>query len=100
MKLRSLITSFLALAGLALVHCSSLADQCSKAAPTPGVTCDNEGLQCPYSIDQPNCDGTSTTIATSCFCTEAAWSCPAPVDPVDCPPATDDGGGGDDAAAE
>lgn len=57
----------------------------------PGVSCTDEGLECPHDLatQSPACDGTTTTIATSCTCENDKWSCP---DPVAC-----DGGAAEDA---
>ncbi len=77
--------------------CSDLSSECASSTIVPSGTCNHDSLQCPYSLDQPNCDGTSTSIATSCVCQHGAWSCPSA---VACEAATDDAGGGDDGAAD
>ncbi len=75
--------------------CTDLSAACANATVKPGASCQNDSLQCPYSLDQPNCDGTSTTIASSCVCQQGAWACPSP---AACPEPTDDGG--DDGATD
>lgn len=62
---------------LALGACSDLADECAKASVTPGAACNNDNLECPYTLQQPNCDGTFTPVSTSCVCQQSAWSCPS-----------------------
>lgn len=79
-----------------------------------GLTCTSTDLQCPYTVTVTACDGTSSTVASSCTCTkdpgsngEAKWACADPG--TECPDAatTDDGGGdaatddaGDDSATD
>jgi hypothetical protein len=65
----------------------------AKSAITPGASCDNDDLQCPYDLATPSaaCDGTSTTITTSCICSQGSWQCPAAF-------TCDAGASGDDAA--
>jgi len=57
--------------------CSDLSSQCANDHPSPGASCGNNGLGCPFTLQQPNCDGTFTAISTSCVCQQSAWSCPA-----------------------
>jgi hypothetical protein len=83
--LSGLFVSFIAVASLGA--CSSLADECKKATVTPDGTCSEDALQCEYDLQQDNCDGTFSTVATSCVCTGGAWSCP---DPIPCPAPVDD----------
>jgi hypothetical protein len=42
-----------------------------------GVVCASAGLQCGYDVSVTHCDKSVTTIATSCFCTDGVWKCPA-----------------------
>ena len=79
--------AFLVAAGFVLVlGCTDLSSECAKATPTPDGDCTSDNLQCPFELDQPNCDGTSTAIETSCTCTSGAWACPSAV------PCADDSG--------
>jgi hypothetical protein len=86
--------------------CNDVGSCPGKETITPGGACSGDSLECAYDLATPSpaCDGTSTTIATSCVCTSGAWVCPSA---VSCPSAGDDGGavadgqgeeGGDDAA--
>jgi hypothetical protein len=74
-----------------------------------GVSCASTDLQCPNTVTITACDGTKTTVASSCTCTKqpassagAKWVCADPG--TACPDAgpTDDGGGdaGDDSATD
>jgi hypothetical protein len=90
-----ILAVLLAVAGLAGGACGDLSSECASATVSPARLCNNDGLQCPYSLDQPNCDGTFSSVATSCVCQHGAWSCPSA---VACEAATNDGGGDDGAA--
>jgi hypothetical protein len=77
--------------------CNSGVGSCpDKTAISAGASCSDDNLQCPYDLATPNpsCDGTNTTIETSCTCTSGTWVCP---DAVECPAAED---GGDEAATD
>ncbi len=79
MKLSSLF-SYVAAFGLIMsTACSDLGSECAKAQVSPSASCGNDKLQCPFTLDQPNCDGTSTSVSTSCVCTGGSWVCPSPV---------------------
>ncbi len=75
---------------------TGFADCPAKETITPGDTCKDDNLQCPYDLTgpAPACDGTQATTATSCTCDKGHWSCP---DPVSCD--TDAAGGGDEAGS-
>lgn len=80
----------------------------TKDALVSGAACTMRDLQCPFDTTQTACDGTVTTISTSCVCTAnpgapSTWSCPAPW-VCDAGGARDDGaasgeGGGDDGSS-
>ncbi len=93
MKLRTvlIVPAVGVLSLIVSVACSSPGEQCAKATVAADGPCTEETLQCPFSIDQPVCDGSGTTsaLATSCVCTSGKWACPSP---VDCPAPDDDGG--------
>jgi hypothetical protein len=61
--------------------CNQQADCPAKGAIVPNAACPGDGLQCPYDLQTPSpaCDGTTTTLASSCTCTDQGWSCPSPV---------------------
>jgi hypothetical protein len=44
--------------------------------------CTDDNLDCPYDLssEPASCNGTTTTIKTSCVCTKGTWKCPSPVD--------------------
>jgi hypothetical protein len=73
--------------------CNNVGSCPAKETIMPGGPCSGDSLECAYDLatENPACDGTNTTIPTSCTCTKGAWVCP--------PPASceggDDGGGGD-----
>jgi hypothetical protein len=99
----------------ALGACNSGTGDCpQKQSIQPGAPCSDDNLQCAYDLDTPSpaCDGTTTTIASSCTCTKGTWSCPSAVDcggdgsvgndgsandggPDGAEGSTDDGGAGD-----
>jgi hypothetical protein len=87
----------------ALGGCNSGTGDCPpKASIQPGGSCSDDDLQCPYDLSTPSpaCDGTTTTIPSSCTCTDGTWACPSPVvcgggDAA----ATGDGGEGDAPAS-
>ena len=53
-----------------------------KAGVVPGDSCSHDKLQCAYDLMTPAvaCDGTTTTIETSCTCTDGTWACPSAVE--------------------
>ncbi len=74
--------------------CNEVGDCPADAATIhDGDPCSGEGLQCAQDVTFTACDGTQQTIASSCTCTEGAWSCPSEPD-------CDAGGGGDDAGED
>jgi hypothetical protein len=77
------VLPFLALGLFAgLGACNSGTGNCpAKETIQPGASCDDEHLQCAYDLatPAPACDGTSTTISSSCTCTNGTWACPDPV---------------------
>ncbi len=94
-----------AVAGALAFHaaCNSGTGSCPSSGVDPGASCDDEHLQCAYTLATPSaaCDGTQTTIASSCTCTHGTWACP---DPFECEAGAaetgdDGGGGGDDGGA-
>ena len=90
-------------AALILSGCNDVGSCPAKTSITPGSACEGDSLECAYDLATPSpaCDGTSTTISTSCTCTKGTWACPAP---VACAPSGDDGGGddggGDDGSSD
>jgi hypothetical protein len=89
-----LLAAVLAIVG-SLAACSNGTGTCpAKETIQPGASCDNDDLQCAFDLatPDPSCDGTQTTIATSCTCKKGTWSCP---DPVAC---STDAGGGDETS--
>jgi hypothetical protein len=63
--------------------CNSGTGSCpDKAAVVPDGPCSDDKLQCAYDLMTPAvaCDGTTTTIETSCTCTNDHWVCPAAVE--------------------
>jgi hypothetical protein len=76
-------------------------DSCpSKESVAPGRPCGGDYYQCAYDLTGPSpaCDGTSTTISSSCICFAGAWTCPAATTCADAATG-DDGAGGNDGAA-
>lgn len=65
---------------LALAGCTNQGDCPAKPAIAPGGACNDETLQCAYDLASPSqaCDGSQTTLATSCICTDGVWQCPEP----------------------
>jgi len=53
-----------------------------KAGIVPGASCSDDTLQCAFDLMTPAvaCDGTTTTIETSCTCTDGTWACPSAVE--------------------
>ncbi len=66
---------------LALSACNDVGQCPAKEAVTSGGACSGDMLECAYDLATPSpaCDGTNTTIATSCVCTKGVWQCPSPV---------------------
>lgn len=79
---------------LAACQADRIGDCPAKATLSNGAACSDEGLQCPYDITQTACDGTTSTVSSSCLCQSGTWSCP---DSWQC--AVDAGDDGGDAAA-
>lgn len=112
----NLRTTLLALLGVAaasaLVFGAACSDNNTDACPDKGTTdkpgiksgdpCTARDLQCPIDVLVTGCDGTQTTVASSCTCSvtssnSGTWVCTDPGN--QCPPlATDDGG--DDGSAD
>ena len=68
---------------VAVAACNSGAADCpAQASVQPGAPCTDDNVQCAYSLSSPSpaCDGTTTTLASSCVCVDKTWSCPSPVD--------------------
>ena len=59
-----------------LSACGGAIDPCPSNVAN-GVVCASDGLQCGYDVSVTHCDKSVTTVATSCFCTNGAWKCPA-----------------------
>jgi hypothetical protein len=67
----------------AVTACNNGTGSCpDKAAVVPGASCSDDNLQCAFDLTTPAvaCDGTSTTIETSCTCTDGTWACPSAVE--------------------
>jgi hypothetical protein len=60
---------------------TGLGDCPATSTIKPNGPCTDDNLECPYDLSsQPaSCNGTLTTIKTSCVCTKGTWSCPPPV---------------------
>lgn len=50
----------------------------TKGSIKPDASCADDQLQCAYDLVTPSaaCDGTTTSIPSSCMCTSGAWVCP------------------------
>jgi hypothetical protein len=83
----------------ALGGCNDVGSCPAPAAITPGGSCSGDSLECAYDLPSPSpaCDGTNTTIPTSCVCTKGSWVCPSP---VSCEGGSGDDGGGDGATGD
>lgn len=89
-----------AVLAVAVDACNDVGDCPGAGAVAPDGTCTGDMLSCPYDMAtaSPACDGTNTTISTSCVCTKGKWACPSP---VSCPgDATADGGGRDASSGD
>jgi hypothetical protein len=87
----------------AVPACNSGTASCpAKETITAGGSCDDEKLQCAFDLatPAPACDGTSTTVPSSCICTSKKWVCPDPVECGDAAPPADDAAATDDGAAD
>lgn len=60
--------------------CNSGNGACPTTPIVPDDPCSDDDLQCAFDLSTPAaaCDGTTTTIPTSCTCTKGHWECPAP----------------------
>lgn len=47
-----------------------------------GATCNGDDLQCEREVTLTACDGTQSTVASSCACTDGKWDCPDPGAPA------------------
>jgi hypothetical protein len=98
MNLRVTLICLLAIAGAGGLAVGACSDNNTDACPntlTAGASCDSPDLQCAVDVPITACDGTQSTVTSSCTCqvtsTSNAWVC---VDPGNqCPDAesTDDG---------
>ena len=102
-------TTFILVVGFfaAIGACNSGTGDCpAKESIQPGAPCSDDNLQCAYDLSTPSpgCDGTTTTIASSCTCMKGTWSCPSPIDCGGTDASTGDDGsatdGGPDGAEE
>lgn len=91
---------------MGVAGCTNVGDCPSASVVTPGGSCTGDMLSCPYDLATPSpaCDGTMTSISTSCVCTKRAWTCPASVSCPDAAAAADGGGadetGGDSSVSD
>ena len=79
MRPRSFLFAAVVAAALAaFAGCNSLADCPAAAEVVPGGACSGNDLQCAYTLSTQTaaCTGMTTTVATSCTCTDGAWVCP------------------------
>ncbi len=72
-----------ALGALATANCSGRGMCPPHGQMVTGATCYGEQLQCPYGVSITACDGTTSTIVSSCSCENGKWACPDPGTP-DC----------------
>lgn len=87
----------------AVPACNSGAGTCpAKETITAGGACDDDKLQCAFDLvtPAPACDGTNTTVPSSCLCTGKNWVCPDPVACGDAAAPEDDAGATDDGQAD
>ena len=56
--------------------CQDSNDCPAKEQIKPGASCGSSDMQCAYDVPQTACDGTKSTVESSCFCTDGKWSCP------------------------
>ena len=80
--------------------CNTGSGKCpDKAAVVPGASCSDNKLQCAFDLVTPAvaCDGTSSTVETSCTCTDLTWACPSA---VECDAGADPGEAGEDASED
>ncbi len=69
---------------LATVGALSSADCSGRGSCPPhgqmvtGDTCHGDQLQCPYEVTITACDGTTSTVTSSCSCQNGHWACPDP----------------------
>lgn len=106
MKLRTILPALAVVAAAltAFGACSdNNTDDCpAKTALKNGDNCTSTDLTCPFDITITGCDGTDSTVASSCTCTSGQWVCADPGQ-SQCPPADDaamDDGSMDDAAMD
>ena len=66
------------LAALASANCSGRGSCPPHGEMATGATCHGEQLQCPYDVVITACDGTTSTITSSCSCENGQWACPDP----------------------
>lgn len=100
------IAGIIALIGTTMGACNDQGDCPAKESIVAGGACSGEELQCAYDLATPSaaCDGTKTTLSTSCICTSGVWACPSAFAcETDAAAETGDDGGaetGDDGSAE
>lgn len=68
---------------LAATDCSGHGTCPSHGLMVTGASCHGDQLQCPYEVTITACDGTTSSIASSCSCESGQWVCPDPGTP-DC----------------
>jgi len=84
---------------VAVGACNNGTGDCpGKESVHPGAACSDDTLQCAYDLSTPSpaCDGTTTTITSSCTCTKGTWLCPSA---VDCGGSTDNDASATDESA-
>lgn len=77
--------------------CEAPPDCPARADIHPGGSCSSSELQCNYDAPRTACDGTTSSVASSCLCQGGHWSCP---DAWTCEAGTADGGEDADATTD
>lgn len=99
LRIRSCVLLGLLEMGVPLV--GGCRDNNTDTCPSPtaiqnGAECTSTDLECPYDVPVTDCDGTVSTVASSCTCTQNQWVCTDPTS--QCPGAGGSGGAGGAAA--
>jgi hypothetical protein len=49
-----------------------------------GGSCNDEGAQCPGTVNLPTCNGSESTTTATCTCSSGTWACPV-AEGIECP---------------
>ena len=63
---------------LSSANCSGRGSCPPHGQMVTGDTCHGDQLQCPYEVTITACDGTTSTVTSSCSCQNGQWACPDP----------------------